>query len=265
MATGLLYVSAKPLALRPSALTTLAMKPHFKNKDWQLQPYDVMRYQWQGHPPGLALSLVDLDSTKEKVADPPSLPPLPRNSVDTEQENQKRSAKATAPDENSEDNMPGDEADLPPELIPVLQDDGLPLLEEGEDLQAIVMDESDGSEDFDIYDIKHTPDFDPDQDYERKFFTYDIDTWVKADQKEAVEGARPRIYEMLNVPKEPIIDMIRSDHYDASPLTRESLPERSPCSTERQELRPITNGFSFLNPGPIPFNLPNPVQNAPQC
>jgi len=185
-------VSAKPLALRPSALTTLAMKAHFKTKDWQLQLYDVMQYQWQGRPQGLALSLVDLYSTKEQVADPPSLPPLPRDSVDTEQETPKRSAKANVPDENPEDNMPGKEAELPPELIPVLQDDDLPLLEEGEDLETIVMDESDGSEDFDIYDVKNAPDFDPDQDYEREFFTCDVDTWVKADQRRSCRGRKTK-------------------------------------------------------------------------
>ncbi|KAL8992075.1 MAG: hypothetical protein Q9169_007394 [Polycauliona sp. 2 TL-2023] len=89
-----------------------------------------------------------------------------------------------------------DSYELPPELRPVLQDDELPL---GSPDEAI-HDPPDESDD-DAFDLKNTPDFDPDQDWESPFYKQENDAWIKADEQESLRGARLRLYEHSSIPR----------------------------------------------------------------
>ena len=216
MATGLFFVSAKPLALHPSAPAVMAINNLLKGADRQLQMYDVLERHTQGRPPRLALSLID-DLTKVKKEGAhklQSLPQQPKDSIDDEFETRGMSE---SPQEETSDN---DGPELPPELQPVLQDDGFPLLPDDEEA---IWDGEEPGNDYDGFDLKNCPDFDPYQDYESEFYTNDIiDAWIKADEEECANGAKPRLYERMNIPNEA--QCIYSKDYDASPINRRCSP-----------------------------------------
>ena len=153
MATGLFFVSAKPLALHPNASATMAINNLLRGANRQLQIYDVMQRRTQSCPPSLALSLIDdLVKVKEEGAHSlQSLPQLPKDSIHDESETRGRSE---SPQEGTSDN---DELELPPELQPILQDDGFTPLPDGEEA---TWDDSDTPPDYDALDLENTPDFD---------------------------------------------------------------------------------------------------------
>ena len=185
----------------------------------QLQVHDVMQDHQQIRPHGLALSLIDdLPTMKKQAVHKLQFPPQqPRDLDDDEPESKGSSTEITGYDEPPEEDTAGqDDPELPPELQPVLMDDGFPPLPDDEDFFD---DDPDTPSDYDELDLKNTPDFDPDQDHEAKFYTDDIDTWIKADEEETIKGARPRLYERLNVIKETHPDVIQSKDHDMSPIT----------------------------------------------
>ncbi len=58
MATGLIYVSSKPLDLHPNAPATKAIDKLMKEATGQLQTYDIIYNRTKTRPRGLALSLI---------------------------------------------------------------------------------------------------------------------------------------------------------------------------------------------------------------
>ena len=212
MAVGLFFVSAKPFALHPSAPASMAINNLLKEANQQLQMYDVMQDHTQRRLPRLALSLIDdLAKVKEGAHMLQSLPQQPKDSTDDASETRGRSE---SPREETSDN---DGPELPPELQPILQDDGFSPLPDGEEA---IWDNSDTPHDYDAFDLKNTPDFDPDQDHEAEFYTNDIvDAWIKADEEECTKGAKPRLYERMNIPNETK-STIYSKNYDTSPINR---------------------------------------------
>ena len=188
MASHLLYVSTKPLDLYPNAPATIAIKKLMISR--QLQLYDVIYSQTKTRPRGLALSLVDSIKSIPQLDQLQVLPPQTEESIDAEN-------KAEAYDAPLEEDQPDtDGPTLPPELRPVLQESGLPG--PGGDMSTIITDT--GDYDHDALDMKNLPDFDPDQDGEAEFYTNDaINAWIKTDQEECAKGAKPILFEKLNI------------------------------------------------------------------
>lgn len=244
MATGLMYVSSKPLDLHPNAPASIAMKNLMNETTRQLQMYDVIHNRMQTRPRGLALCLIDdFEKAKTQAAKLHSLPPQRKDSIDAEN-------KAEAYDEALAEETPDtDSPELPPELQPVLQESGLP--EPPEDESEIINDGYDV--DFDALDLKNLPDYDPDMDPEKSFYTNDvINGWIMADQEECAKGAKIRLYETLDIPSDHPAGSYSEAHKE-SPMTRAFTP--LPPSTLHQLIFPLT--CSILTTSAQPPNLPN--------
>ncbi len=121
IATGLIYVSSKPLDLPPDAPATKAINKLMKETTGQLQTYYVIYDRTQIRSRGLTLFLiVDFAHKKSQFAQLQPLPPQTRESVNSEN-------KAEAYDEPPAEETPDTKSpELPPELQPVLQKSGLP-------------------------------------------------------------------------------------------------------------------------------------------
>ncbi|KAL9126198.1 MAG: hypothetical protein Q9217_004716 [Psora testacea] len=152
----------------------------------------------QSRPPGLALFLIsDLKMMKKEAA----------HKLDSIMDK-------IMSDESPKEDTPGQvDSELPPELQPVLMDDDLPLLPDDEN----IFDDSNTHSDYNALDLKNTPDFDPNQDHEAGFYTDDVDVWIKADKEGSIRGARPRLYEKLNISKEKDPAVIQPQDYDTPP------------------------------------------------
>jgi len=206
-ATGLIYVSSKPLDLHPNAPATKAINKLMKATTGQLQMYDVIYNRKQTRSRGLTLFLiVDFANTERQSAQLQPLPPQTRESIDSEN-------KAEAYDEPPAEETPDtDSPELPPELQPVLQESGLPG--PSKDLSGTVHYGSDF--DLDALDLKNAPDFDPDQDGEAQFYVNDaINAWIKADHEECAEGAKLRLYKSLDISKDHLGGSNPKDHCES--------------------------------------------------
>jgi len=212
MGTGLFFVSAKPLALQPRAPASKAVSELVEGAGQQLQTYNVVEYTTRSRTPRLALSVIhDLANFKASALSLPPLQPQAKDPVNSVP----NSPLAEAPDS---DDGPG----LPPELQPVLKESGLPPLPEGLDLSVEDEDGEDLGEttptDYDALDLKNMPDFDPDQDGEAEYFSDDVlDAWVMLDE-ECSKGARPRLYESLDISNQTGATIYSKD-YDPTPIT----------------------------------------------
>ena len=212
MATGLIYVSSKPLDLHPNSPASKTVKKLMKEITGYLQTYDVIYDDKESRPRGLALSLiVDFASTERQLAHMQPFPAQTRESIDAEN-------KSEAYDEPLVEDPPDlEEVELPPELQPVLMESGLPRL------SGPVSDIKVYSPDFDpdALDYKNLPNFDPVEDGEAEFYTDDaITAWIKADQEECARGAKPRLYKSIDMTNDPS---------GGSNPTEHSEPPCDPC------------------------------------
>ncbi|KAL8784302.1 MAG: hypothetical protein Q9213_004060 [Squamulea squamosa] len=128
---------------------------------------------------------------------PKSLPPVPVQTLMDAWHEQLRLMKRTLVNDIAECNEV-DDYELPLELQPVLQEDDLPQLDDIDD-KDIIWDTGEHT-DWDSLDIKNSADLDPDQDPEREYYTNDVRAWIRADEQQSLMGARPRLYERLNLP-----------------------------------------------------------------
>ncbi|KAL8653410.1 MAG: hypothetical protein Q9226_003861 [Calogaya cf. arnoldii] len=132
-----------------------------------------------------------------------------------------------------------DDYELPLELEPALMADGTPALPD--DPNWVEEEYCDYDEaDNDAFDLKNTPDFDPDQDWEAQFYLDEHDAWIKSDERESLSGARPRLYEKSSIPRGEHEQLVlHSEKYqDILPVTESStfapwlLIQQIPCKPE---------------------------------
>ncbi|KAL8653409.1 MAG: hypothetical protein Q9226_003860 [Calogaya cf. arnoldii] len=118
-----------------------------------------------------------------------------------------------------------DDYQLPLELQPVPQDDGLPN-DELRDGWTIHNDSGEGS-DWDALDIKNLPDWKPDQDPEQDLFTDDVYAWVRRGEQETLCGTRPRLYTRLDIPNGDGVNL-NGKEPDILPITEKGASTLAP-------------------------------------
>lgn len=190
--TGLLIVSAKPIAIQPHAPAIKTLNELVNGANMQLKMYNAVEENTKNCVPRLALSVIhDLAKFRADALPLAFLPPQAKAPA--------RPTPHSLLDPEFDDT---DEQTLPPELQPVLQDDGIPPLPPGED----PWEEWDSREDekdeidYDALDLKNMPDFDPYQDHESKHYSIDVlNAWWTSDEDDCSKGARPRLYENLDI------------------------------------------------------------------
>lgn len=201
--SGLLYVSARPIAVHAQSSAVSAIKHLVSSKQGKLRLYDVWQLESPAPLSGLALAFVnDLPTFKSKAASAlQALPQVPRCVITNDAAVRANFAEAIKAREVAEkkerESLP--DPIVPPELRPVLQESGLPQLPDDYDLDTLIWDDDDESDCGDSGDVKNTDDFDPDQDPEAEFYTEHVDAWMKADVEDCVRGAKPRFYSHLEV------------------------------------------------------------------
>ncbi|KAL8950599.1 MAG: hypothetical protein Q9222_003379 [Ikaeria aurantiellina] len=188
----LIFVPAKPVRTHPNSPATTAIKSLVNADQQRLQVFQTLQNYDQTDPPSIALSVISRATAKQlrrlSLLPLQALPPVEADPVPVFES---KSLEST--DEDVID------PPLPPELQPVLMDDGFPKLPEGEKLVPFA---SDGFVfDADSIDLKNMPDFDPDEDLEAEYYTDDVYAWTKSNNLDLVQGARPRLYNCLHVPK----------------------------------------------------------------
>ncbi|KAL8678598.1 MAG: hypothetical protein Q9186_005061 [Xanthomendoza sp. 1 TL-2023] len=212
MSTGLFFASARSLGHQPNAPTAIAIKELLMRQKRELQPYIVMQYGKRNDPAGLALSLLtDLTALRRSsINSLAPLPPLPVSIIIDVWHDELSVMISNLVDDVAKCNEIDEDYELPPEFRPVKMDDGFPQLPDDYNEDDICWDTGEFT-DWDSQDLKNAPDFDPDQDPEKEFFTYDVHTWVRADEHESLRGVKPRVYERLYLPITDELDMYRKE------------------------------------------------------
>ena len=212
ISTGLFFIPSKPLEVHPKHPATLATFNFVKGNGRELLLYETLQSHRHGPAPtGVALALFsDFASVKQQLSIG-RLPPLPALSARRwaleEAHYTRRCADEVAEDEINR--IESDGFELPPHLIPQQMDDGIIM---SDDFEGMV--ESNPDTDLEDYmdevDYKNAlPDYDPDQDGED--YIDNARSWIDADKKECLVGARTRIYQGFDVPK----DTSKNEHLNA--------------------------------------------------
>lgn len=148
----------------------------------RLQFYQKLEAGSQESPCLLALSVLGRGNEAE-VRGFSSLPPLPPlHELSTEECIEREESPP----------LSAGGAELPSDLQPELQDDGLPDQSSENDLESDEVDDSPESEDvleFDALDLKNAPDFDPDQGADAEFYGKSVvNGWIRLDDQQCAQG-----------------------------------------------------------------------------
>lgn len=201
---SLLFVPAKPLALEPHTTAAVAIKDLLKKANRPLQFYNVSPDCGQNHFPRLALALID-DLVRLDQLGVHSLQSLPAK--------YKTSIIGGGIERFTVETASVGDRPFPPELQPVL--------EEGDDIYAV--EEADDVE-YDALDLTIRSDVAPNQARNQAFCKGDIpSTWIEPDEEECADGAKPRVYERLDIPND-IAAEIHSDSHGSSSMNGMPLP-----------------------------------------
>ena len=243
MSTGLFFIPSKPLEVHRKHPATLTTFNFVKGNGRELLLYETLQSHRHGPaPPGVALALFnDFASVKQQLSIG-RLPPLASVSARCWTLEEARYARRCA-DEVAQDEInriESDDFELPPHLIPQQMDDGIPM---SDDFEGMVESDPDLEDSLDESDYKNAlPDYDPDQD--GADYIDNARTWIEADKKECLVGARARIYEGFDVPKDTSKnEHLNSELWEPKPVKGESelaqylfitqIPDK--CLTKRSD------------------------------
>ena len=201
---GLLFVPAKPLALEPHTRAAVAIKDLLEKANRPLQFYNVSPDCGQNRFPRLALALID-DLARLDQLGVHSLQSLPAK------------YKTSIIDGGMERFTVGTASIGDRKFPPGMQ----PVFEESDDIYAV--EEADDVE-YDALDLATRSDFAPNQARNQAFCKEDVpSTWIESDEEECADGAKPRLYERVDVPNDIAAEIYSSSH-DDYPVNGMPLP-----------------------------------------
>ncbi|MDI1489301.1 MAG: hypothetical protein OHK93_008579 [Ramalina farinacea] len=230
---GLLFVPGKPLALEPHTTAAVAIEDLLKRANRPLQLYNVSPDYGQNHFPRLALALIDDLVRLEQlgVRSLQSLPAKYKTSIiddDTVRSNVETASIGDRPP--------------PPEVQPVF--------EEGEHIYPV---EEDDDVEYDALDLTIRSDFAANQARNQAFCKDDFPSmWIESDEEECADGAKPRVYERLDIPNDVAAE-IYSDSHGGSSMNGMPLP---PPSSQSEVLLTVASAKSSLAPHLFVMQIP---------